>query len=127
MVRMHRVTVDAMSDEWLLHAYRRAAMLAATNVLAQLAPEVINRESMGGTVDKAEACGLLAGGSPTSEEAIEWLTKAREWAAKEKESPARWLLAELDLRPPVFSPAIESSLASDRNCTKSEFKLSVYV
>ena len=98
MVRMHRVTVDAMSDEWLLHAYRRAAMLAATSVLAQLAPEVINRESMGGTVDKAEACGLLAGGSPTSEQAIEWLTKAREWAAREKESPARWLLAELDLR-----------------------------
>ena len=59
MVRMHRVTVDAMSDEWLLHAYRRAAMLAATSVLAQLAPEVINRESMGGTVDKAEAVDFL--------------------------------------------------------------------
>ena len=84
MVRMHRVTVDAMSDEWLLHAYRRAAMLAATSVLAQLAPEVINRESMGGTVDKAEACGLLAGGSPTSEQAIEWLTKARNGRLEKK-------------------------------------------
>ena len=98
MVRMHRVLVDSMSDDWLLHAYRRAAMLAATTVLARLAPVVIERESLRGKVDKAEACGLLAGGSPTSEEAITWLTKAREWAAREKESPARWLLAELDLR-----------------------------
>ena len=98
MVRMNRVTVEAMSDAWLQHAYRRAAMLAATTVLAKLAPEVIARDSMTGQVDKAEACGLLAGGASTSDEAIEWLTKAREWSATEKESPARWVLAELDLR-----------------------------
>jgi len=98
MVRMDRVIVDEMSDAWLLHAYRRAAMVAATSVLARLAPEVIKRESLSGQVDKAEACGLLAGGASTSEQAIEWLTRAREWAANEKESPARWLLAELDLR-----------------------------
>ena len=98
MVRMHRVSVEPMSDTWLLHAYRRAAMLAASTVLARLAPVVIERDSLEGKVDKAEACGLLAGGSPTSEEAITWLAKAREWAGRTKESPARWLLAELDLR-----------------------------
>ena len=73
-------------------------MLAASTVLARLAPVVIERDSLEGKVDKAEACGLLAGGSPTSEEAITWLAKAREWAGRTKESPARWLLAELDLR-----------------------------
>ena len=48
MVRMHRVLVEPMSDEWLLHAYRRAAMVAATTVLARLAPVVIDRESLQG-------------------------------------------------------------------------------
>ena len=98
MVRMGRVVISEMSDAWLLEAYRRAAMLAATSVLARLAVEVVNRESLDGKVDKAEACGLLAGGSPTGEQAIDWLNKARDFAAKENTSPARWLLAELDLR-----------------------------
>ena len=97
MVRMNRVAVAEMPDAWLLHAYRRAAMLAATNVLGRLASEVVQRESLDGQVDKAEACGLMAGVSPTSQQAVEWLHHAREWAAKEKTSPARWLLAELDL------------------------------
>ena len=98
IVRIGRFNIAEMSDAWLLQAYRRAAMLAATGVVARLAREVIDRESLAGQVDKAEACGLLAGGAPTSEEAIQWLAQAQELAAQENTSPGRWLLAELDLR-----------------------------
>ena len=51
LVRMARVDVKKMTDEQLITAYRRAAMLAVSSATAKLVPEVISRESVEGKVD----------------------------------------------------------------------------
>jgi len=98
LVRMARVDVKKMTDEQLITAYRRAAMLAVSSATVKLAPEVISRESVEGKVDKAEAYGILANQAASSEQALEFLAHAREIAVANEESPARWLLAEFDIR-----------------------------
>jgi hypothetical protein len=98
LVHMARVDVGKLSDEQLVIAYRRAATLAAITATAQLAPEVIARESLDDKVDKAEAYGMLASQAATSDKALELLARARELAVAGEQSPARWTLAELDLR-----------------------------
>ncbi len=97
LVRMARVDVQKMTDKQLVTAYRRSAMLAVATANAKLAPEVIARESLDGKVDKAEAYGILANQASCSEEALTFLSRAREIATANKESPARWLLAEFDI------------------------------
>ena len=97
LVRMARVDVQKMTDEQLVTAYRRSAMLAVAAANAKLVPEVIARESMDGMVDKAEAYGILANQASSSKEALEFLARAREIATASEESPARWLLAEFDI------------------------------
>ncbi|MEK6246837.1 MAG: hypothetical protein N2C12_01575, partial [Planctomycetales bacterium] len=98
LVRMSRVEVEQMDDEQLLVAFQRAAMMFAGSAIRRLAPEVLARESLEGKINKAEVYGVLSGQVPSSDEALELLNKAQAASNDAGESPAPWLLAELEIR-----------------------------
>jgi tetratricopeptide (TPR) repeat protein len=98
LVRLSRLVPEKLSDETLIDAYQRAARMHATVALWRLASEVIRRESLDGKVDKAEAHELLSHVARNPDDALGLIVKAREIAAKQGQSPARYLLAELGLR-----------------------------
>ncbi len=100
-VPVHRFTqfvVSELSDDQLLSAYRRAYAVMSVEPLRQLALEVIKRPSLDERIDKVEAYDILSDVAPTTDEALEYLEKARKLATAEGESPAQWLIDELELR-----------------------------
>jgi hypothetical protein len=98
LIRMARLDVEQLSDDQLLEAYRRTAMLSVSAAIRRLAPEVIRRSSLEGKVDKAEAYGFLSQQAENTDDALEMLEKARETAIAAGQSPAPWLLSQLEVR-----------------------------
>ena len=96
--RFGRLVVSQLSDDQLLAAYRRAYGLLSVESLRQLALEVIQRPSLDERIDKVEAYDILSDVAQTTDEALEYLEKARKLATAEGESPAQWLIDELELR-----------------------------
>ncbi len=92
--------VDAtqLTDEQLLAAYRRAYAVMAVYPLRKIALELIGRPSLDEKVDKVEAYDILSDVAPNTDEALEYLDKARKLATSEGESPAAWLIDELEIR-----------------------------
>ncbi|MFP6665825.1 MAG: hypothetical protein VB876_00840 [Pirellulales bacterium] len=98
VVRLRHIDVLKLSDNDLIAAYRRAATVMATAALTKLAEEVTRRESLDDQVNKAEAFAVLASIEGTSDKAIDFLHQAQEAAKVGGESPAEYLLAEMELR-----------------------------
>ncbi len=93
-----RLDPTQLTDDQLLTAYRRAYALMFVDALRQLATEVIARPSLEDRVDRVEAYDILSDIAKTSDEALEYLGKARKLATADGESPAQWLIDELELR-----------------------------
>ena len=93
-----RLDPAQLDDDQLLTAYRRAYALMFVDALRQLATEVIRRPSLEDRVDRVEAYDILSDIAPTTDEALEYLGKARKLATADGESPAQWLIDELELR-----------------------------
>ena len=87
-----------LTDDQLLTVYRRAYAVMAVWPLRQIALEVISRKSLDDKIDKVEAYDILSDVAPTTDEALEYLSKARKLATSEGESPAAWLIDELEIR-----------------------------
>jgi hypothetical protein len=96
--RFSRLDVGRLSDEQLLLAYRRAYTVMSVDSLRQLALEVIQRPSLDERIDKVEAYDILSDVAETTDEALAYLEKARKLATADGESPAHWLIDELELR-----------------------------
>ncbi len=93
-----RLNVSELSDDQLVTAYRRAYGHRDVASLRGLAQEVIHRPSLDEKIDKVEAYDILSDIAPSTDEALEYLEKARKLATSEGESPAQWLIDELELR-----------------------------
>ena len=96
--RFGRLDIGRLSDEQLLMAYRRAYTVMSVDPLRRLATEVIQRASLDDQIDKVEAYDILSDVAETTDEALEYLEKARKLATADGESPAHWLIDELELR-----------------------------
>ncbi len=112
VVRLGRLDTLKLTDEDLVGAYRRAAGCGAQRAVRNLAEEVVGRPSLDDVVDKAQAFGILAGSEGSSDRAIDLLHQAQEFAKAHGQSPAQWLLMELELRirraePQEFSRLLE--------------------
>jgi hypothetical protein len=70
----------------------------SVGVLRGTALEVIDRDSLDDVVDKVETYDILSDVAPNTDEALEYLAKSRRLATAEGESPAAWLIDELEIR-----------------------------
>ena len=98
IVRLARIDPTKLSDENLIRAYRRAVMMSAVHAIKRMTAEVLDRDSVQDEVDRAEAYGILAQITTSSDEALSWIEKAHAVAVENGSSPANWLLAELSVR-----------------------------
>ena len=98
LARLGRVESEKLTDDQLVHAFRRAAMMSARQALTNLAREVVQRDTLGDQVDRADAFGILARLATDANESLDFTLKARDSAITAGKSPARWLLEEMELR-----------------------------
>lgn len=93
-----RVDIEALSDEDLLKVYRYAYAVLAGGLLHRIALEITKRDSVSDKVDLVEIYDVLSDLSTSSDQALEWLEKARKLATSQGESPAHWLIDEMEIR-----------------------------
>jgi hypothetical protein len=93
-----RLDFSSLTDEQLLTVYRRAYAVMSVGVLRKIALEVIDRDSLDDVVDKVETYDILSDVAPNTDEALEYLAKSRRLATAEGESPAAWLIDEMEIR-----------------------------
>ncbi len=98
LVRLTRVMIDKLSDEQLLVLFRRAGMKRARTAMHRLGTEVVSRESLKDREDRADVYGVLARETNKPDQALALLEKAKESARAARRSPAKFLIAELDLQ-----------------------------
>jgi hypothetical protein len=96
--RFTQLTFDGLTDEQLLTVYRRSYAMMVVGVLRRAALAVTERESLDDKVDKVEAYDILSDVAANSDEALEYLAKSRRLATAEGESPAAWLIDEMEIR-----------------------------
>lgn len=68
------------------------------SLLRSICNEILNRSDLGDEINLIEVHERMADLANTSDEQLEHLSKARDLSVKKGESPASWLVAELDLR-----------------------------
>ncbi len=90
--------IPTLTDSQLLIVYRRSYSVMAVQSLRGSALQLIDRPGMDEKFDKVEAYDILSDISATTDEALEYLEKARKLATAEGESPAQWLIDELEIR-----------------------------
>ncbi len=93
-----RVDIEGLSDDDLLKVYRYAYAVMAGGILHRIALELTKRDSVKDKVDMVEIFDVLSDLSTESDEALEWLEKARKLATASGESPAHWLIDEMEIR-----------------------------
>ena len=98
LLRLARVEVKKLNDDQLIDLYRRADHYRHVAALRKLAPEVAERPSLDGKIDKSEVYGLLAQIEPDSSKVVALLNQARTAAEAAGKSTAPWDLTELAMR-----------------------------
>lgn len=90
--------LEKLSDDDLKFIFEVVSVRPNGSLLYRIGQEVLKRPSMGEKIDQIEVHERMADLAPTSDEQLEHLAKARDLAVGSGESPASWLVAELDLR-----------------------------
>jgi hypothetical protein len=98
LVQIHLAPAHQLPDEQLAALYVVAAVYRLPRAIRRLGPEVLRRPGMQETFSRAEVCHALFALSKTPDEALDWLLQAQRAAVEAKQSPARYLLEELELR-----------------------------
>lgn len=90
--------LEKLTDEDLKFIFEVVSVRPNGSLLYRIGLEVLGRDSMAETIDLVEVHERMAELAPTSDGQLEHLGKARDLAVTKGESPASWLVAELDLR-----------------------------
>ena len=96
--RLRTLQLEKLSDQDLKFIFEVVSVRPNGKLLYRIGKEVLARESMKDHLDMVEVHERLADLSPTSDETLEHLSAARDLAVSEGESPATWLISELDVR-----------------------------
>jgi tetratricopeptide (TPR) repeat protein len=98
LTRMHLVVAEKLPDEQLAGMYVLAVLYRLPRAVRRLAAEVLRRPSLESAIPRAEVCHSLFVLSKNPDEALDWLLQAQRAVNAAKQSPARYLLEELELR-----------------------------
>jgi tetratricopeptide (TPR) repeat protein len=98
LLRLGRYDYTKMTDDQLVQVVRRASIVSHVEALRRAALEALNRTTLSGKFEKAEAYEILSQLESDLDKALEYNLKAQEAAKELGRSPARYLLSEFDLR-----------------------------
>lgn len=96
--RLARLETEKLSDEQLMAAFQRAVYYADGTSLRPLAETILVRESMRDAIDPREVYELLIQLLPEPSHSAEYAVRAQEYAKSKGDSPARYMLMELQTR-----------------------------
>ena len=97
LVRVPRLKVEAVSDDDLVHLYRRAVMVAAQAAITRIAQEAVRRPSLADRIPPPEAYQRLIAAESDPDRVLELIAEARAKSESAGQSTAPWDLAELEL------------------------------
>ncbi|NLF71056.1 MAG: hypothetical protein GX575_18650 [Candidatus Anammoximicrobium sp.] len=109
---VHLLPAEKLSDDQLTSVYMLAMLYHAPRAVRRIGAEILRRPSLKDKLNQAEICHSLCAFARTSDDAVEWIQRAQQAAVQAKQSPARFLLQELELRrarnepqecPPIFA------------------------
>jgi hypothetical protein len=96
--QIRRLELEKLKDEDLKFVFEVLTVRPSGSTLYRICKEILNRDSMSEHVDLIEVHERMADLAKSTDEQLEHLGKARDIAVGNGESPASWLVAELDLR-----------------------------
>ena len=96
--QIRRLELEKLKDEDLKFIFEVVSVRPNGALLYRICQEVLSRTSMEEQVDLIEVHERMADLASSSDEQLDHLGKARDLAVSKGESPASWLIAELDLR-----------------------------
>jgi len=96
--RLRALQLEKLSGQDLKFIFEVVSVRPNGKLLYKIGKEVLARDSMEDHFDMVEVHGRLAELAPNSDLTLEHLSKARDLAVAEGESPATWLISELDVR-----------------------------
>jgi tetratricopeptide (TPR) repeat protein len=97
LCRVSQVDVEKLPDEELQSLYHAFSSHHAPGTVRKLAVEILRRPGLHDKVDPVEVYAQLANVAFTTEETLEYLGQARQLAVSRGESPANWLVSELEV------------------------------
>jgi len=95
---VHLLPAEKLSDEQLASVYMLAMLYRATRAVRRMATEILRRPSLKSQLNQAEICHSLYAFARNGDDALEWIQRAEQAAIEARQSPARYLLQELELR-----------------------------
>jgi hypothetical protein len=98
IARLSQLAFDKLSDEQLVLVYRRVSYSAARLALRLAALEAAGRDGLGGALGKPQVYDVLVSVARNSSEALEFNKQGRAAAVAAGQSPAHWLIQELEIR-----------------------------
>ncbi|MCI0491478.1 MAG: hypothetical protein L0Z07_00910 [Planctomycetes bacterium] len=97
LTRVPRLKLDSVSDDDLVHLYRRAVLVGAQLAILYLAQEVVRRPSLAGSIPPHEAYRLMIAAESDLDRALALIDEARQVTDAAGKSTAEWDLTELKL------------------------------
>lgn len=93
-----RLQLDKLSTEDLKFIFEVVSVRPNGSLLHSICQEILSRDGIESEIDLVEVHERLADLSTDSDKQLEHLGKARDLSVSKGESPASWLVAELDIR-----------------------------
>jgi hypothetical protein len=98
LVRLSRLDVPKLTDAQLAFAFQRATGYQVPDATRAMARELLNRESLADKIPAAYLYGMLVKTALSTGTALEMVHRAQQASRDAQESPAPYLIAELQLR-----------------------------
>jgi hypothetical protein len=97
LVRVQRLNLETVSDDALVHLYRRSLVAGVAVTLSRLAREVLQRPTLSKRIPPAEAYRRIIAAEHDPDRALALVDEARRMSASAGEATAGWDLSELQL------------------------------
>lgn len=98
IVQLTRLDPSKLNDDDLELVFRRASFGSVRRLIKRVVPEVLKRPSLEKRIYPGDLFELLSRLATDSDEALEMIIKAQEYAVAHGQSPAGYLLGEIPLR-----------------------------
>lgn len=97
-LRIAQIDPTTFSDEQIVKVYTDAISIANTQVLRQVVPEILDRESLQDKVPRDFCYSMMAQLTEDTDQSIEYLQKARAAAKQAGRNPGLFLVQEFEIR-----------------------------
>jgi hypothetical protein len=96
--RLHLLQVEHLTDQQLAGLMEMALMLSAVRAVQRLGQELLRRPAWAQPAERARVLGMLSAFADNMAQSLEYNRQAQEAAQAAGQSPANWLLREMEMR-----------------------------